>query len=667
MSFRQVHLDFHTSECIEGVGAKFDKKQFQAALKAGHVNSITVFSKCHHGWAYHKTEANEMHPTLGNFELLTAQIEAAHEIGVKAPIYISAGLDEKMARRHPEWLVRKKDETTTWVTDFTQAGYHKFCMNSPYLDYLIAQTKEVCEKYKDIGIDGLFFDIAGVQPCYCQNCIRTLKAEGKDPYDDKNILELAERVYANYTKRIREAVDETDPSIHVFHNAGHIHKGRRDLAYMDTHLELESLPTGGWGYDHFPQSARYVQQLGLDFLGMTGKFHTAWGEFGGFKHPNALRYECSLFAAFGAKCSIGDQLHPSGEMDMGTYKLIGTAYAELEEKEKWLDGVKAVTDVGIFAYESYCSHIATSLNGTSNTVDSGATRIMLEGKYQFDILDMESDFNKYKVIVLPDAVRITDALKAKLDVFIKNGGKILATGKSGLYYERDEFAFDLGVKYVGESSYKPTYIRPQFNYKNVEGSAYVIYSNASAVELCGGESFAKVENSYFNRTVAHFCSHQHTPNNCGEYSGEGVTMGKDGAYIAWEMFREYARCGSLISKRTVQFALDSLLGDNATVKTNLGAQGIVTVMDQTAEHRYVAHLLYASPVLRGNDIKGKNIQIIEDIIPVYDTTLELKLDRDIKNVYLAPQMEKLDYTKENGKIKLTLKKLDCHQMIVLDY
>ena len=105
----------------------------------------------------------------------------------------------------------------------------------------------------------------------------------------------------------------------------------------------------------------------------------------------------------------------------------------------------------------------------------------------------------------------------------------------------------------------------------------------------------------------------------------------------------------------------------AAAETNLGAQGIVTVMDQTAEHRYVAHLLYASPVLRGNDIKGKNIQIIEDIIPVYDTTLELKLDRDIKNVYLAPQMEKLDYTKENGKIKLTLKKLDCHQMIVLDY
>ena len=33
------------------------------------------------------------------------------------------------------------------------------------------------------------------------------------------------------------------------------------------------------------------------------------GEFGGYKHPNALRYETSLCLANGAACSIGDQLH----------------------------------------------------------------------------------------------------------------------------------------------------------------------------------------------------------------------------------------------------------------------------------------------------------------------------------------------------------------------
>ena len=94
MNFRQVHLDFHTGEKVPGIGSEFSKQQFQEALKAGHVNSITIFSKCHHGWAYHPSRANLMHPNL-NFDLLGAQIEAAHEIGVKTPVYLSAGHDEK--------------------------------------------------------------------------------------------------------------------------------------------------------------------------------------------------------------------------------------------------------------------------------------------------------------------------------------------------------------------------------------------------------------------------------------------------------------------------------------------------------------------------------------------------------------------------------------------
>jgi len=43
MNYRQVHLDFHTSEYIDGIGEKFSREQFQAALKVGYVNSITIF------------------------------------------------------------------------------------------------------------------------------------------------------------------------------------------------------------------------------------------------------------------------------------------------------------------------------------------------------------------------------------------------------------------------------------------------------------------------------------------------------------------------------------------------------------------------------------------------------------------------------------------------
>lgn len=653
MRFRQVHLDFHTSEHIEDIGKKFDKKHFQTALKKGHINSITLFSKCHHGWAYHPSKANEIHPHL-DFDLLGAQIQAAHEIGVKTPIYLSAGLDEKMAHRHPEWLVRNLDESTTWAKDFTEPGYHKMCMSSPYLDYLVKQIEEVCKNY---DADGIFLDIAGVQPCYCQNCIAKREELGLNPYDENDVLKHAEMVYKRYAEKTRAAVDKYKPNLSLFHNGGHIRQGRRDLVNYNTHLELESLPTGGWGYDHFPFSARYCQGLGVDYLGMTGKFHGSWGEFGGFKHPNALRFEVTLAAANGAKCSVGDQLSPSGEMDMVTYDLIGSAYSELEGKEEWLDNVESVADIAIISPEAYVGDLSTGQMTKVDDSGSGVCRIMLEGKYLFDVIDFESDLSKYKVIILPDVIRADIDFAKRLREFCDCGGKVLATGKSVLHENSNEFCLNLGAEWIKENPYKPDYFRPLEKIKDMGDTGYIMYGNGEKIRCIGNELGIR-ENPYFNRTRVHFCSHQHTPNSC-EYGGAGMTEGKDGIYIAWNIFADYAQSGELHLKQMVIFALDRLLDSAKTLKTNLPAQGIVTLMKQS--DRLICHLLYASPVKRGN-----GIEVIEDIVPIYNVELAIKTNRKINKVYLAPQKEDIDFTYDNGYISVKLAKIECHQMVVFE-
>ena len=657
MNFRQVHLDFHTSENIEGIGKDFDKAQFQAALKAGHVNSITLFSKCHHGWAYHPSKTNETHPHL-DFDLLKAQIEAAHEIGVKTPVYLSAGFDEKAARQHPDWLAQNKEGTWANADSFSQPGYHVFCMNTPYLDYLLAQIKEAAQNY---DADGIFLDIMSVRPCYCPHCIQTLLAEGKDPNNEEDIMELAERVYANYARRVRETIDSVKPGLPVFHNGGHIRRGRRDLVAANTHLELESLPTGGWGYDHFPMSARYVQTLGVEYLGMTGKFHKSWGEFGGFKHPNALRYETALSVANGAKCSIGDQLSPTGKFDMATYRLIGAAYQEIEEKEPWLDGVTPVADIAVLSMDAVLNEAGQNVSGANaSTSDVGVSRMLLEGHYLFNIVDLDADLSGYKIVILPDSVRVTPAIRAKLAAFVKNGGKLLATGTSGLD-SNNRFAFDFGAEWVCENPYNPDYIRPLFAYPNVDSTDYIIYAPGQKIQATTGRELAKRIDPYFNRTAKHFCSHLHAPSS-GIDGGSGMVQGKDGIYLAWDIFADYAKNGSLIAKRLVCYALDQLLGDSVSLRTSLPAQGVVTLMDQTAQKRYVNHLLYAVPTKR-----GENVEIIEDIQPVYDLTVSLRLPRAIQGAYLAPQNTPLDFQQDGGRINITIPKLECHQMLVLDY
>jgi len=663
MRLRQVHLDFHTSEAIGDIGQRFSKKQFQDMLKLGHVDSITVFSKCHHGWAYHPSEANEIHPNL-SFDLLGAQIEAAHEIGVNTPVYLSAGLDEKLARRHPEWLIRDKQERTNWASDFMEPGYHQFCMNTPYLEMLADQVREVVERY---DADGIFLDIVGARECYCQFCIAEIRRRGSDPRNTADMQQLWEETYLKYGAAMDEAVHALKPDLPLFHNNGHIQRGRRDLAALNTHLELESLPTGGWGYDHFPLSARYAQGLGMDVLGMTGKFHQSWGEFGGFKHPNALRYETALSLANGAGCSVGDQLHPLGEMDPATYALIGEAYAEVEAKEEWCRDVVSVADIALVSAEATATDFGDNARDRKAiaAADAGAVRVLLEGHYLFDIVDNENDWLRYKIVILPDCIGITPELQSKLNEFTVQGGKILATGQSGLLTDESAFALKLGAEWLGKSPFNPTYVRPHFELPALRPASFLVYANAYEIDLAEtGKALGNRQNPYFNRDLFTFTSHRHAPSDLQD-AGAGITEGADGIYAAWNLFADYAEYGSLPVKQILLHLLDRLLESAAgerTLHVDLPAQGIATLQAQPAANRRVLHLLYAPPVRR-----GKDTEVIEDLPLVKSTDVRLAERRPVRELYLAPERQSLPFVQENGQIRCTVPEWSCHQIVVMEF
>jgi len=397
-------------------------------------------------------------------------------------------------------------------------------------------------------------------------------------------------------------------------------------------------------------SARYAHGLGLEFLGMTGKFHTTWGEFGGFKHPNALKYEVALSIANGAKCSIGDQMHPEGFLDRATYELIGAAYAEVKAVEEYCDDVESVADIALFCDDYY----AAKFGGDYAKSFVGVSRMMLEGKYLYDIVDIDSNINKYKLIILPDCVCIDERLKNKLDKFIANGGKILASGFSAADENKSKFLFDFGAEFDGKNEYSPTYLR-------LNDADYVMYGASYKIRENGGTVLTQRRDPYFNRDIFSFCSHQHTPPVLKD-AGAGIIQGKDGIYIAWSIFEDYANKGSLICKEAVKYALDTLIGDCKTFKSNMPSGGVATLMKQPQFNRYINHLLYASPVKRGS-----GIEVIEDLIPLYNIDVELIISEKINKAYDAKTKEEIKFTQDGGKIKFTIDKLDCHKAVVLEY
>ena len=111
LRFRQVHLDFHTSEAIPGVGEAFEAQEFARILLGAHVNSVTCFARCHHGWLYYDSQRfpERIHPHLVNKNLLREQIDTCHARGIRVPVYITVQWDLFTANAHPEWRVLRPD------------------------------------------------------------------------------------------------------------------------------------------------------------------------------------------------------------------------------------------------------------------------------------------------------------------------------------------------------------------------------------------------------------------------------------------------------------------------------------------------------------------------------------------------------------------------------
>lgn len=663
MRFRQIHLDFHTSEHIPGIGSAFDPDDFVKTLQAAHVNSITIFAKCHHGWSYYPTKVGAPHPNLARPDLMGDMVKALTAADIEAPIYISVQWDERNARIHPEWRVRSASKNR-FDPDQLTAGWHTLCLNhQAYREELLEQAREVARNYETPGI---FFDIILTPDCVCAECLATMAEHGLDPENPADRLKNDEWVNERFRAETSAALRAEFPGLRVFYNCGHIHKQGPKRFSTYTHLELESLPTGGWGYDHFPSSARYAATLGFDMVAHTGKFHTSWGEFGGFKHPDALEFEAAQMVALGVKCLVGDQLHPDGSINPDTYASIAPAYARIEKLEPYLEGARQVSDVAILTSEHF--HPG---GGRNSVADDGAAQMLQELKLPFDVIDPSTPFANYRLLILPDDIPVDAGLAAQLDAYTAQGGKLILSGKSGLRAD-GSFAVDAGIRSSGEVRFDPSYVRaaPGLD-AGLTRTPFVMYGIGETITAHGAAVLAEIGPSYFNRSYKHFSSHQHAPDDPAAASlGAAVTLKGGIGYIAYPIFSMYHAMGQPLYKYLVRGLIDRLLPSRAIV-TDLPSSGRATLTQQANQKRHVLHLLYGAPQIRGKAVpadegRTRVMEMIEDIPTLGPVTASVRLPRTPSRVYDALTGEDVPFTNGGDRVEVRLPSLRIHSALVFE-
>lgn len=642
LRFRQVHLDFHTSEHIPGVGCDFDAGRFVATLQAAHVDSVTLFSRCHHGWIYHDTRFPNRHPHL-TCDLLAEQIRACHGADIRCPIYITVGWDEYAARLHPEWV-----EIDATGRRFGRGplqktgGWLKLDFASPYIDYVIEQTLEVLDRFGD-EVDGFFFDIIHQWGVHSPWCMDMFVRRGMNPEDASDQDRLRDELKLLAVTKLSEAVWTRRPDVSIFHNGGHVGPVLRQMLKASSHIEVESLPTGGWGYGHFPMTGRYARTLGKDFLGMTGKFSETWGHFNSYKPVAALEFECFSALSIGGKCSIGDQLHPSGVLDPATYDAIGAVYSQVEVKEPWCKGARGLAEVAVLNAEEH--------DRSSERMDPrnlGATRMLLEGGYQFDIIDSQADLSGYRVLILPDVIVVDEALQVRIEEFLNSGGALVASGRSGF-----------GLKgFPSESTATDQPFSPDFLRTGLLGNPstdYVMYERGvDVVPAEGSEILGTLTYPYFERSYDRFVSHAHTPPH--EVTDKPAILRKGSiVHFVHPIFTTYALHSMTFHRDIVLETLRLLLPDRLLETT--GPTSLQATMTELPDGTRVVHLLHYVPERR-----GLHIDVVEDRLPVHQVEVKVA---GLWRAELVPQQTALATEHGMDQTVFVVPVVDGHQMVHL--
>ena len=89
--------------------------------------------------------------------------------------------------------------------------------------------------------------------------------------------------------------------------------------------------------------------------------------------------------------------------------------------------------------------------------------------------------------------------------------------------------------------------------------------------------------------------------------------------------------------------------------------GRISLVHQPKRRRYVAHLLYAPPIPRGD------VLVLEDLVPVRGVTVELRVPEKISSAFTALPKKAAKLARSKGVVSVAGVTVSCHTMVVFRY
>ena len=423
---------------------------------------------------YTDLEFQYQNPNL-KFDMINEVIGQLHNEGIRVMgRFDFSKLNEQLAAQKPEWLYKN-----LMGEKVNYNGQVHTCVNGGYQqEYSLKILNEVLTKFP---LDGVFFNMIGYQTrdysnnyhgiCQADACRERFK-EWSGGLDLPTKEDNNDPVFRQYQKFKSETSNELFVRIHDLIKSFGKHIAICTYTHAGTDFYRKESNSHAALYDDFVpweyQSAHNVKSA----LGSwkNKQVSNAAVHFYGYpaRHSADARWLTEQRLVENMINGVGVDFYCIGRLDnledRTVLQNVKTVFQFHKTNEKYLHHTNSVNKVLVLH------------DGQSGKEYEGIFEIFTENHILFDVMehwclnskDVPREIESYELIVLPDVSRLSDEEVARLDKYVENGGKILATGFSST---KDAIGNPLNKIRLNSVGVKPEYK----TYEKVQGTYYRIF------------------------------------------------------------------------------------------------------------------------------------------------------------------------------------------------
>ena len=465
--FSRLLVDMHIPDWDSRFFSQLDGKHFAETVAKSRSGSLMLYCNSHVGLALYPSKIGPVHRAIGSGDFVKEVLNCTRKQGGSVVAYYSAVFNNAAFLDHPDWRI----VPPTGPSAYEHSRYGTCCPNSPYRDFAIAQTEEICRTY---AFDGIFFDMLfWPYLCYCPHCqARFQKEEGHAlprVTDWHHPVWMAfqrarERWMSELAGDLTAAVRRSRPSMTVTHQMSPVlHDWRAAMPYSITdHCDYAS------GDFYGPPVQQSVVCKIFETLSRRKPFEfmtsrcTNLRDHVTTKSLSQMEMHAFLAPAHAAAFMFIDAIDPTGTLNPAVYDRIGSIFSKMKPYEEFLGG-ELTADVAIYVSaesrfdfrdtgdvaksSERSDNMATLFAGAHMTAVMGAAQSLQESHVPYAILTQRNlhQLSRYRAVVLPNVLVMSDAEIAAFREYVEKGGNLYASGYSSLVSETGQLRPDFGL------------------------------------------------------------------------------------------------------------------------------------------------------------------------------------------------------------------------------